>query len=572
MLQGISAYIQSNGSTIKTARTIRRVVEVTLIVVLSLAYIRGLFIPLMHNDAAHHANIAVHMFNNGDYVNLIDRGHDYLDKPHFLFWSAAFFYQWFGVTPFAYKLTSFLFSLLCIVSTYKLGSFLYNRAVGLLSAIILSTTYAFVLANNDVRMDAILTGSIVFAIWQLLECLERPRAIHVILAGIGLAIGFSTKGVIGVAVPAIAIGCHLIYKRRLIKLVSLEILAIALLTVVLITPVLWCYYLQFDLHPEKTIRGQSNISGILFILFGQNTERLAGTNFGSQGGGDYLFFFHTYVWAFLPWTIVGAAAFYKRLKWFITRKFRKANDKEFLTIGTVTVFILILTLANFKLPHYLNIILPLIAILTGSFVIQSPPKLLRRIARAQWVITVGTVLLLVVLNAYVFPVNTKLVIVILGVMIAIWIFIASFLNSDKKSTFILSVFSLGVLMSFMMNFNFFPSLLQYQAGQAIGNFIVRNTIPVSQVKYIEGCEYANDLDFALKRDISFVPENALADLSKGNYIVTGDTGLSKLSASKVRYKILAEAANSQANKFRIKFLNPETRAQHLRKLRLVVVE
>jgi 4-amino-4-deoxy-L-arabinose transferase-like glycosyltransferase len=572
MLQGISAYIQSNGSAIKTERIIRRVVEVTLIVVLTLTYIRGLFIPLMHNDAAHHANIAVQLYNSGDYINLIDRGNDYLDKPHFLFWSAAFFYQWFGATPFAYKLTSFLFSLLCMVSTYKLGSLLYNRAVGLLSALILSTTYAFVLSNNDVRMDAILTGSIAFAIWQLLECLERPRAIHIVLASIGLAIGFSTKGVIGIAVPSIALACHLIYKRQLFKLFSREIIAIAVLTLVFISPVLWCYYVQFDLHPEKTIRGQSEISGVLFILFGQNTERLAGTNFGSQAGGDYMFFFHTYVWAFLPWTLVGAVAYYKRLKWFIKRKFQKAQHKEFLTIGTITVFILILTLANFKLPHYLNIILPLIAILSASFVVQSPSKMIRGLTRFQWVVTVSMVLLLIILNAYVFPVNSKLVFVVLGVMVVTWIFIAAFLNSDKKSTFVLSVFSLGVFMNFMMNFNFFPTLLQYQAGQELGSFIVRNTIPVDQVKYIEDCEYANDLDFALKQDIPFVPEDALANLTRGNYIVTGDNGLSKLSESKVRYKILSETANSQANKFRFKFLNPKTRAEHLKKLRLVVVE
>ena len=70
MLQGISAYLQSNG-TVKAETTIRRVVEVTLIIVLSLTYLRGLFIPLMHNDAGHHANIAVHMYNTGDYINII---------------------------------------------------------------------------------------------------------------------------------------------------------------------------------------------------------------------------------------------------------------------------------------------------------------------------------------------------------------------------------------------------------------------------------------------------------------------------------------------------------------------
>ena len=62
----------------------------------------GLFIPLMDNDAAHHANIALHMYLTGDYVNLVDQNGDYLDKPHLHFWLDAGSYHLFGVNEFAY--------------------------------------------------------------------------------------------------------------------------------------------------------------------------------------------------------------------------------------------------------------------------------------------------------------------------------------------------------------------------------------------------------------------------------------------------------------------------------------
>ena len=39
---------------------------------------------------------------------------------------------------------------------------------------------------------------------------------------------------------------------------------------------LYAYYHQFDLHPEKVIRGRDNRSGIFFIFWEQSFERLSG--------------------------------------------------------------------------------------------------------------------------------------------------------------------------------------------------------------------------------------------------------------------------------------------------------
>ena len=51
-----------------------------------------------------------------------------------------------------------------------------------------------------------------------------------------------------------------------------------------ISPVLYAYYLQFDLHPEKVVRNMSNISGVKFILWDQNFERFGGRDLLKEAG------------------------------------------------------------------------------------------------------------------------------------------------------------------------------------------------------------------------------------------------------------------------------------------------
>ena len=181
-----------------------RSVYLFLFSLLGLVYIIGLFVPLMDNDSAHHANIALHMYLTGNYINLIDHGKDYLDKPHLHFWLAALSYHLFGVTTFAYKFPSFLFTILGTYSTYRLGKSLYNNEVGKLAALITASAFAYILANNDVRMDAILTSCIVFATWQLVDWVKNKKLINALGGALGLALGFCTKGHIAVVVPAIS--------------------------------------------------------------------------------------------------------------------------------------------------------------------------------------------------------------------------------------------------------------------------------------------------------------------------------------------------------------------------------
>src|SRR5687768_676742 len=232
-------------------------VYVLLFLLLGMIYVIGLFVPLMDNDSAHHATIAMHMYLTGDYVNLVDHGKDYLDKPHLHFWLSAASYHIFGVTSFAYKFPSFLFTIMGTYATFRLGSRLYNSETGRLAALITAAAVGYILANNDVRMDAILTASVIIATWQMIDWIETRRWINVAGAALGLALGFCTKGHIAVFTPGVGILFYLLYTKKWRVLFSLQFLSLIALFFIFISPVVYCYYLQFNQHPEKVIRGKS---------------------------------------------------------------------------------------------------------------------------------------------------------------------------------------------------------------------------------------------------------------------------------------------------------------------------
>ncbi|HEY9658069.1 MAG TPA: glycosyltransferase family 39 protein, partial [Allocoleopsis sp.] len=315
--------------------------------------------PLMDNDAAHHANIALRMYLTGDYVHLVDKGEPYLDKPHLHFWLCAISFKIFGVNSFAYRLPSFLFTIGGVYSVYQLGKLLYDEATGKLAALVIASSFGFALSNSDVRMDAILTSAIAFATWQLLAYIQYRRLLYIAGAAFGLALGFSTKGMIGVFVPLLFLFFYIVCRKEPRLFILKGWLLLILLFVAFISPILYCYYQQFNLHPELVVRGQDHINGIRFALLGQSTERFGG-GMSADSRKDYLFFFYTFIWVFGPWSLIAYPAW---IKIFFKRRI------EWVTSCTILVLALVIGFAGSKLPHYLNISFPVAAILVASHVL-----------------------------------------------------------------------------------------------------------------------------------------------------------------------------------------------------------
>ena len=122
-----------------------------------------------------------------------------------------------------------------------------------------------------------------------------------------------TKGLFTIIPIASGIGLALIYEKNWKDIFDWRWLVAAVLIIMFMTPALYGYYQQFDKHPEKTIFGENNVSGVKFFLWTSQWGRF--TNTGPiKGKGDVTFFIHTMLWAFLPWAFAAFFALYNKGK------------------------------------------------------------------------------------------------------------------------------------------------------------------------------------------------------------------------------------------------------------------
>ncbi|MFT4093952.1 MAG: glycosyltransferase family 39 protein [Niabella sp.] len=537
--------------------------------VLAIAYIMGLFVPLMDSDAAHHANIALHMYLHNDFVNLIDRGGDYLDKPHLLFWMAGAMYHVFGVNAFAYKLPSFIMSIAALIATQRLATKLYNKETGSLAALILASAQAFILACNDVRMDAILTACIILATWQLAEAATIKKWYNYILAALFLAMGFATKGLVGIIMPGIALFFYLLYKRDFHLIFNTRWLVVAVLLAVCMSPVVYCYYLQYDKHPEKVIRGMSHISGVKFILWGQNTERLEGKNWGG-GKRDYFFYLHTMLWAFLPWSIITYYAIGSRLKFLFKTRFAYFKNEEGLTIGTIVLIFILISLSQFQLPHYLNILFPFFSILSAQKLLSlqaaNRVKPLKILYIIQLVIVCILVPGILIISVWAFPVTNWAVIIPAFLLLTLTFYFIR--RNDIKLVKIITVsVACMAFVNVLLNGNFYPKIMEYQGGDNLAAIARAQNIPVKKTVFYNAHSYTFDF---LRGTLS--PVVSLDDIKKREdnfWVFTDHNGLDSLKAAQLPGGTVFSSNQFRVTRLNIKFVNPRSRTETLEKYYLI---
>ena len=350
-----------------------------------------LWIDIMDVDAAQYAIIARDMIQSGNWLEFYNIGREYLDKPPLTFWMVGLSYKVLGVTNFAYRFPSFLFGIWAIFSTWKLANTLYEQKVADLSALILGTSQAFFLMNNDVKTDMYLLAPVIFSVWQLYlfdrlrENAEKSESrnsaekwFHLVAGFSGIGLAMLAKGPLGLVIPFMALGGAWIVQRKWKSLLRWEWLPGLAVTGLVLLPMLIGLYTQFDLHPEKTVNGETGVSGLRFFFWTQSFGRVTGESEWSNDTGP-LFFVHTFLWASLPWIFFTIPALGRKLKtcWIEVKAAISGNPgnpdnsrNELISLMGFALPFLALSLSRFKLPHYIFVILPFAAIFTADYVIN----------------------------------------------------------------------------------------------------------------------------------------------------------------------------------------------------------
>lgn len=530
----------------------------------------GLFLPpLMGNDAPEYATIALRMHRDHDYVNIINRDYDYLDKPHILFWSASLGYTLFGVHDWSYRLISVVVCFAGAFATYRLGTVLYNKTVGHIAALMFIAAQAIILGNHDVRTDALLTGLVIISIGQFVEYIERKKLFSMLIAAAALGLAVGTKGMIAVLVTGCCLFFYLLSQRKWDELLDWKWLAGLGVFLLSLSPVLYCYYLQFDLHPEKFVNNAYGTSGVEFLLWTQSFERLAATHERGAMNPEFLFLHHNFLWSFLPWTLLALAACFERIKDFFVTGYRALFTREQLTFLAPLIMFTFMSLSKFKLPHYMNVLFPMIAIATAAFLfncIKSKSFFWRRYCIiSQDIILVLIIAATLLLNVWAFSLEHWTLAVIAAIFLVL--IMLSLRYGKRKLLQKFWVPSLIAILgfNFLMHTNIYPQLGQYQAGSSLA--VKSKQAEINYQKVYTFNYIFRSFDFYSG---VITPQINLQEVRKkiqdgGQfYLLVNERGRTDLLKNSIGFRERFKTPDIPITRLKLKFLNPETREETLK--------
>lgn len=529
----------------------------------------GLFVPVMGPDGALYASIAKTMAQHNNFTDLFVQGQDWLDKPHFPFWVTAGFFKIFGPTTWAYKLPGVLFVFLAAAYTYKLAKALYNKEVALWAVLILLTAQHIIICTMDIRAEPYLTGLIMASVYHFYKSLNKQWFLHLLMACVFAACAVMTKGIFALIPIGGAVAGELLVKKDWKMVFNFRWVVAVIFILLMIIPELFTLYMQFDLHPEKTVFGHQHVSGLKFFFWDSQFGRFFNNGPIKKNSGDPTFFLHTILWAYLPWSLVLYAAIYQ----FFRKHFKQPKQAEWYCITGSLLTLLVFSVSKFQLPFYIVIVFPFFSILCAQYLcgLQSE-KTLKIIRGTQIVIGTAMVLVVILLQCFFNPANfTLLTIFLLLLPVMVFFYIISS-SLPGKFKILYQTCAIVFFVNLYFNCAYYPRLLKYQADSEAAFWINANNptnLPVVQTRI--GFGFA--LDFYTHAPMFFQRNDGASILPPTPYLLYADTDVIEqyIKEGKV-IKRLKSFESYRITRLKGAFLNQSTRKGTLTTTEVVLVK
>ena len=173
------------------------------------------------SDEAFYAESSREMVTSGDWLTPHYNYEPRFQKPVLYYWLTSATYLVTGPNEFSARLWAAIAGLGLVLVTAAAGRRWYDEATGLLAGAIVATSFGYFSIGRMALPDLPLTFCITLAIWAaLVSTLEQERNPRkfVILAAVGLGLGFLMKGPVGIIIPLLVIVPVLMLERRSIAL------------------------------------------------------------------------------------------------------------------------------------------------------------------------------------------------------------------------------------------------------------------------------------------------------------------------------------------------------------------
>lgn len=475
----------------------------------------GLLIPILEPDGSLYATIAKTIAQSGDFIQLKVEGKDWLDKPHFPFWMAALSFRLLGINAFAYKFPALLFWGLGAWYTWKLALSLYGKPVAQLATLIYMSAAHLVISNNDVRAEPYLTGLIIGSVYHFYRAARSRPGLHLLAGSLFAGCACMTKGPFVLITIGAGFILDWISGKEWEQFRHPRWWIAILLTAVFTLPEIGCLYVQFDCHPEKIVFGRTGVSGVRFFFWDSQFGRFFNTG-PIKGSGDPFFYFHTVLWAFLPWSLLLYAAIIQKC-----RK-RRAFPGDLLCLGAALASFVVFSLSRFQLPHYLNILFPFFAILTAAWLHGVTRRWTLKIIRVLQ--NSISVLLPILLLALCWFFHFEGWVLIMIVILALGALPFVLFRDMELFAPIVRSFWMALLVFSFVNFILYPAILQYQAGTVAGHYL-RDEQPLAGTAYLlQEAPVDYSFEFDCPNPVERIPMDSLtAVIQRGEAAASGGT-------------------------------------------------
>lgn len=510
----------------------------------------ALFTGVFVGDSALYADVSKYIAQKNDWLDLYAYGSDWLDKPHFPFWVAALSFKAFGINAFAYKLTALVFWLIGMLYTFKLSNLLYNKTVAQITVLIYAIALHGVIANFDVRAEPYLTALIIGALFYIYKLTDSNNWRYYLLGAIFIGCALMTKGLFVLVTIGGGLVVYWMITRDWKQFVNPKWYLLLLLSFIVILPEMYALYTQFDLHPEKLVFGEHNVSGIRFFFWDSQFGRFFNTG-PIKGSGDKTFFLHTTLWAFLPWSALFVFSLFKRNK--------IANSKRWIVAGSALLTFILFSLSKFQLPHYIIILFPHFSMFTAVYLYSlKDKKSLKGFAITQQVIFYVAVIV-VILLAYLAGLDTAVVISLALAAFIFSLFVAR-RKQDGEKIFFYS-YAFAIVLYLFMNLCFYPFLVNYQGGSSAAKYTnsIASDIRLGMSGYSVS---ATTFRFNSNKPVTY-----LADINQVNAfleqpntaVFIEQNNLDSLKLMDKNVDVLQAFDDFHVTKLTLKFLNKSTR-------------
>ena len=537
-----------------------------------LIYLSGFFNELIDFDAPQYANMSKDMFFTKSYLKVYDKGSNFLDKPPLLFWSAVVSFHLFGISDFTYRLPSFLISILGLYSLYRFSLLYYSKKVAIGAALIAASSQAYFLMHHDVRTDTLLTGFILFSLWQIAAFNLTGKLTHILWGAVGIGFAMLSKGPIGLMLPVIAFGSDFIYKRNWKAFFKWQYILVLVIVGIILAPMTYGLYQQFDLHPEIDSYFIHSPSGVKFFYWTQSFGRIFGDNPLPSNFPDPFFLYHSLMWSLLPWPLIFIIAMVYDVKAKIKAFKINYNSVEVISTAGFIITIVMLSASSYQLPHYTFIIHPFAALIISNFLVNVLGNLKWKNVFVYLSVFVWAVFMFLSYYIMFVAFETALLIKIITYLLFITGIISLFaLKSDLENRIIVS----GVLIicgaNFMVNTAFYAPCFKYQSDSEIAKAM--NQLHVKQFS-VYNTEITNSGYFYFDgkiKEISSLNEMNLDLPETSGWLMTDSIGKSQAD-SVFTIKETKLFYDFPVSGLTIEFINPKTRLAQCKKNYLIKLE